>query len=96
MLTSLLKVLRAIRVIKVKTGVIVEYDISDAEVAECLTTTNSEYLYAMTDREGKILCTVDDEGNFEIQLETGALCHPDAFPCLVYLNSEFYGIFAWQ
>ena len=32
----------------------------------------------------------------EIQLETGALCHPDGFPCLVYLNGEFYGIYAWQ
>lgn len=26
----------------------------------------------------------------------GALCHPDCFPCVVSLNGEFYGIFAWQ
>lgn len=32
----------------------------------------------------------------ELQLETGALCHPDGFPCIVYLNGEFYGIFSWQ
>lgn len=25
-----------------------------------------------------------------------ALCHPDGFPCIVYLNGEFYGIYAWQ
>ena len=25
-----------------------------------------------------------------------ALCHPDAFPCLVYLNGKLHGIFCWQ
>ena len=25
-----------------------------------------------------------------------ARCYPDGFPCLVYLNGDFYGIFAWQ
>lgn len=25
-----------------------------------------------------------------------ALCHPDAFPCVVYLNGEFHGLFCWQ
>lgn len=25
-----------------------------------------------------------------------ARCFPDAFPCVVYLNGKFYGIFAWQ
>lgn len=24
------------------------------------------------------------------------LCHPDGFPCVLYLNGEFYGIYAWQ
>lgn len=23
-------------------------------------------------------------------------CHPDGFPCVVYLNDEFYGVYAWQ
>lgn len=23
-------------------------------------------------------------------------CHPDGFPCAVYLNDEFYGIYSWQ
>lgn len=38
----------------------------------------------------------DDVKDLTLQLDTGALCHPDGFPCLVYLNGEFYGIFAWQ
>lgn len=25
-----------------------------------------------------------------------ALCHADAFPCMVYLNGNFHGIFCWQ
>lgn len=25
-----------------------------------------------------------------------ARCFPDGFPCVVYLNGDFYGIFAWQ
>lgn len=27
---------------------------------------------------------------------TGARCFPDGFPCIVYLNGDFYGIFSWQ
>ena len=26
----------------------------------------------------------------------GARCYPDGFPCIVYLNGDFYGIFSWQ
>ncbi len=25
-----------------------------------------------------------------------ARCYPDGFPCIVYLNGDFYGIFSWQ
>ncbi len=25
-----------------------------------------------------------------------ARCYPDGFPCVVYLNGEFYGIYSWQ
>ena len=25
-----------------------------------------------------------------------ARCYPDGFPCVVYLNGAFYGIFSWQ
>lgn len=28
--------------------------------------------------------------------ESRARCYPDAFPCAVYLNGQFYGVFAWQ
>ena len=28
--------------------------------------------------------------------KANAKCYPDGFPCLVYLNDEFYGIYAWQ
>ena len=28
--------------------------------------------------------------------EPKALCHPDGFPCIVYLDDEFYGVFSWQ
>lgn len=24
------------------------------------------------------------------------LCHPEGFPCAVYFNDEFYGVFSWQ
>ncbi|MBR6981252.1 MAG: CotH kinase family protein [Prevotella sp.] len=28
--------------------------------------------------------------------DSGALCHPDAFPCAVYFNNKFYGMYCWQ
>lgn len=28
--------------------------------------------------------------------DVNALCHPDAFPCVVYLNGEFNGLYCWQ
>lgn len=33
--------------------------------------------------------------DLSLQKNTGAKCIPDAFPCVVYLNSEFYGVFNW-
>ena len=30
------------------------------------------------------------------RLDNGALCFPQGFPALVYLNGEFYGIFSWN
>ena len=44
---------------------------------------------------------VQDEPRFPeraglIDFNSKALCHPDCFPCVVYLNNEFQGIFAWQ
>ena len=36
------------------------------------------------------------EGEFGSVTGSRARCVPDAFPCVVYLNGEFYGVFAWQ
>lgn len=38
----------------------------------------------------------EDTGTFSFDYDTGALCHPDGFPAVVYLNGEFYGLFAWN
>ena len=34
-------------------------------------------------------------GDLDLLTDTGALCHPDGFPMALYLNGEFYGLFAW-
>ena len=36
--------------------------------------------------------TIND---LSLQKDTGAKCIPDGFPCIVYLNGDFYGIFNW-
>ena len=40
--------------------------------------------------------SLNNPDDMTLQLDTGALCHPDGFPCIVYLNGTFYGIFSWQ
>ena len=35
-------------------------------------------------------------GDYTLLTDTGARCFPDGFPCAVYLNSKFYGIFSFQ
>lgn len=42
--------------------------------------------------EGKL----DTEDYISYRLDTGAKCVPDAFPCIVYINDRFHGIFSWQ
>lgn len=39
-------------------------------------------------------CT--DASDTQKQYTSGARCFPDGFPIIIYLNSEFYGIFSWQ
>lgn len=34
--------------------------------------------------------------DLSLQLDNEAKCHPDAFPCIVYLDSNFYGIYAFN
>ena len=36
---------------------------------------------------------IDD---ISLQMDNGARCWPDGFPCIVFLNGEFYGIYMWQ
>jgi len=33
--------------------------------------------------------------DLSLQLDNEAKCHPDAFPCIVYLDNKFYGIYAF-
>jgi hypothetical protein len=35
-------------------------------------------------------------GDIQSRIDDGALCFPMAFPCAVYLNGAFYGLFSWQ
>ena len=34
--------------------------------------------------------------DLSLQLDNEAKCHPDAFPCIVYLDGNFYGIYAFS
>jgi hypothetical protein len=45
--------------------------------------------YIGTGQEGK---SIDD---ISLQLDDGARCMPDGFPCIVYLNGDFYGIYSF-
>lgn len=40
--------------------------------------------------------TIDGTGKITQDVETNARCVPDGFPCIVYLNDEFYGVYAFQ
>lgn len=45
--------------------------------------------YAGTGQDGK---QIDD---ISLQIDNGARCMPDGFPCIAYLNGKFYGIFTF-
>lgn len=34
--------------------------------------------------------------DMNVQMDTGALCHPDGFPVIVYHNGSFWGIYSWM
>lgn len=34
--------------------------------------------------------------DLSLQLDNEAKCHPDAFPCIIYLDNKFYGIYAFS
>ena len=38
----------------------------------------------------------DGTDDLSLQIDNGATCMPDGFPCICYLNGEFYGVFSFQ
>lgn len=38
----------------------------------------------------------DSTGDFNVDFGDGALCHPDGFPFELYVNGEYYGLYAWN
>ena len=75
-------------------AVVVNYDISDAEVAECLTMQESEYLYALIDRDGKVLAGVNENNEWEISgsVDSAALSAAKA----IIGESSVYDKEAWE
>ena len=51
------------------------------------------YLDYYSDDEIATAMSVDESERNE---EFRARCYSDGFPCIVYLNSEYYGIYSWQ
>ena len=45
--------------------------------------------YIGTGQEGKSI------NDISLQIDDGARCMPDGFPCIVYLNGDFYGIYTF-
>lgn len=39
--------------------------------------------------------TTDSLKELSLQIDNGARCVPDGFPCIVYLNGDFYGVYAF-
>lgn len=60
---------------------------SDRVWKRALLPSNDEIGYSCTNWE-----TDDDD----LALDNGARNFPDGFPCIVFLNGEFYGVFSWQ
>lgn len=38
----------------------------------------------------------DEINNMSLQIDNGAICHPEGFPCIVYQNGQFWGIFSFN
>ena len=75
-------------------AVVVNYDISDAEVAECLTMQESEYLYGLVDRDGRLLGGVNANNEWTItgSVNTAALSAAKA----IIGESSVYDKEAWE
>ena len=42
------------------------------------------------------ISTSESTGDFATDFGDGALCHPDGFPFEMYVNGEYYGLYAWN
>lgn len=40
--------------------------------------------------------TSDQIDDISLQMDNGARCWPDGFPCIVFLDGEFYGVYMWS
>lgn len=46
--------------------------------------------------DNQSITAYDSTGDFDTDFGDGALCHPDGFPFEMYVNGEYYGLFAWN
>ena len=46
--------------------------------------------------EGDYTTNNSPSGDLAQNMQFQARCYPDGFPCVIYLNGIFYGIFSWQ
>ena len=46
--------------------------------------------------EGNYTTNNSPSNDLSQNMQFQARCYPDGFPCIVYLNGAFYGIFSWQ
>lgn len=46
--------------------------------------------------DNQSITAYDSTGDFDTDFGDGALCHPDGFPFEMYVNGEYYGLYAWN
>lgn len=61
------------------------------EVIQHLDSRNNRILFDTSN-----ITAFDSTGDFDVDFGDGALCHPDGFPFEMYVNGEYYGLFAWN
>ena len=61
-----------------------------------------ELIQAMDSRNNRVIFNRESitanqsTGDFAADFTDGALCHPDGFPFEMYINGEYYGLYAWN
>lgn len=54
-------------------------------------------IYDQISKDRGRLWTRAPEGSIKAKdINEKARCYPDGFPCVIYLNGEFYGVYSWQ